>query len=58
MLHWCDSEEAYLTIPVDVDEQGRRIGECPYCGRLVWDDEPPRNGPAVVHYRPNHRRRP
>lgn len=56
VLHWCDSEDAYLIIPVDVDERGRRIGECPYCGRLVWDNGRPADGWSAAVFPPNLRR--
>ena len=41
MLHWCERQGEWLILPVDVDGRGRRIGECPYCARLIHEEEPP-----------------
>lgn len=38
VVHWCEICDQYLNLPVDHDEQGRRMGECPYCGELIWDE--------------------
>jgi len=44
VVHWCKLGEEYLNLPMDCDEQGRRLGECPYCGEMIWDDEVPLDG--------------
>jgi hypothetical protein len=38
VVHWCTVWDEYLNLPVDRDEQGRRMGECPYCGELIWEE--------------------
>lgn len=39
VVHWCEAGNEYLNLPADCDENGRRLGECPYCGQLIWEEE-------------------
>jgi hypothetical protein len=38
VVHWCEASQEYLNIPVDEDGNGRYLGECPYCGAMLWLD--------------------
>jgi hypothetical protein len=48
IIHWCEDCGTYLNIPVESEEMGRRLAECPYCGELLC--ETARDTPA--HYTP------
>jgi len=37
IIHWCDECGTYLNIPVESNEMGRRMAECPYCGEFLCE---------------------